>query len=118
MTQSMDWMDGGWAEHHEEQQRKWEERLARGLHDWHVVQANERRVQRGLEAMGFRVVDMSKGYPREELKVQPSFKHIESLPILAKMDVSGVMGIPPKVEYGREKDTIIRDERQGDPSGD
>lgn len=33
------------------------------------------------------------------------------------LDFSGVMGIPPKVEYGREKDTIIRDERQGDPGG-
>lgn len=32
-------------------------------------------------------------------------------------DITGVMGIPPKVEYGREKDTIIRDERQGDPGG-
>lgn len=31
---------------------------------------------------------------------------------------SDVMGIPPKVEYGREKDTIIRDDRQADPGRD
>lgn len=30
------------------------------------------------------------------------------------IDFSGVLGIPPKVEYGHAKDPIIRDERQGD----
>lgn len=114
---SMDWMGGGWEEHFEESQRRWEERLARGLHDWHVVEANEYRVRCGLEAMGFRVIDTSMGYPREELKVQPSFMHVQNLPILTKMDLSGVMGIPPKVEYGREKEPIIRDDREGHRSG-
>jgi hypothetical protein len=33
-------------------------------------------------------------------------------------DITGVMGIPPKVEYGREKDTRIRDDRFGDQAGD
>jgi hypothetical protein len=42
-------------------------------------------------------------------------KFIDSIP---PIDVRGVLGIPPKVEYGREKDTRIRDDRFGDQAGD
>jgi hypothetical protein len=53
-----------------------------------------------------------KGHP--ELRYARRFPAFDSLDttikVVNEVEVFG-MGIPPKVEYGREKDTIIRDDR-------
>jgi hypothetical protein len=84
----------------EDEIAEWEEGHKRlNLHDAHVRASGHRN-----------------RYPGQLLDM--TFYHqIYSVPLMSPrgpIDFSGVLGIPPKVEYGHAKDPIIRDDRQGD----
>lgn len=53
------------------------------LHEAHVKELHDVLLDRKWAALGFRRVT-NWGCSREDLKVQPSFKHIQNLPILTR----------------------------------